>query len=162
MGKGGEDYGYKKLSDGKEGREKEITVFVEPLVIFMILILNAVIGVWQENNAEKALEALKEIQSEHATVISLSLRLVIRVPTDMRVTELISSTLRVEQGSLIGESEAVNKMNKIIGVETKIGKVHKQIYVASQNEEVTPLKKKLNDFVEVLTKMIGVICILYG
>ncbi|KAH9657617.1 hypothetical protein KPL70_023158 [Citrus sinensis] len=93
----------------------------------------------------------------------------------MRVTELISSTLRVEQGSLIGESEAVNKMNKIvpldrdiqwkkmyIGVETKIGKVHKQIYVASQNEEVTPLKKKLNDFVEVLTKMIGVICILYG
>ena len=95
-------------------------MFVEPLVIFMILILNAVIGVWQENNAEKALEALKEIQSEHATVISLSLRLVIRVPTDMRVTELISSTLRVEQGSLIGESEAVNKMNKIVPLDRDI------------------------------------------
>ena len=123
----------------------------------------------------------------------MRLRLVIRVPADMQVAELISSTLRVEQGSLTGESEAVNKTNKIvpldtdiqgkkcmlfagttivngncvclvtqIGVETKIGKVHKQIYVASQNEEVTPLKKTLNDFVEVLTKMIGVICVLYG
>ncbi|KAH9697226.1 hypothetical protein KPL71_023523 [Citrus sinensis] len=89
----------------------------------------------------------------------------------MRATELISSTLRVEQGSLTGESEPVNKMNKIVPLDidiqwkkmyTKIGKVHKQIYVASQNEEVTPLKKKLNDFVEVLTKMIGVICVLYG
>ncbi|KAH9779054.1 hypothetical protein KPL71_007570 [Citrus sinensis] len=47
-----------------------------------------------------------------------------------------------------------------IRVEIEIGKVHKQIYVASQNEEVTPLKKKLNDFGEVLTNMIGVICVL--
>ncbi|KAH9698514.1 hypothetical protein KPL71_024035 [Citrus sinensis] len=101
--------------------------------------------------------------------------------------------LRVEQGSLTGESETVNKMNKIvpldtyiqgkkcmlfagiiivngncvclviqIGMETEIGKVHRQIYVASQSEEDAPLKKKLNDFGEVLTKMIGVICVLYG
>ncbi|KAK9204170.1 hypothetical protein WN943_014428 [Citrus x changshan-huyou] len=49
-----------------------------------------------------------------------------------------------------------------IRVETKIGKVHKQIYVASPNKEVTPMKKKLNDFGEVLTNMIGVICVLYG
>lgn len=32
-------------------------------------VLNAVVGVWQESNAEKALEALKELQSEHAKVI---------------------------------------------------------------------------------------------
>ncbi|KAH9723135.1 hypothetical protein KPL70_006990 [Citrus sinensis] len=92
----------------------------------------------------------------------------------MQVAKLISSTLRVEQGSLTGESEAINKTNKIIPfryrysreknirVETEIGKVHKQIYVASPNEEVTPMKKKLNDFGEVLTNMIGVICVLYG
>ncbi|KAG2685669.1 hypothetical protein I3843_10G132800 [Carya illinoinensis] len=193
--------------DGDEGGEMEITAFVEPLVIFLILIVNAIVGVWQESNAEKALEALKEIQSEHATVIRdgkklhnlpakelvpgdiVELRVGDKIPADMRVLELISSTLRVEQGSLTGESEAVNKTNKAVqedadiqgkrcmvfagttvvngnciclvtqtGMETEIGKVHEQIHEASQSEEDTPLKKKLNEFGEMLTMIIGVIC----
>ncbi|CAN6581138.1 unnamed protein product [Malus baccata var. baccata] len=195
--------------DGEEGGEKEITAFVEPLVIFLILIVNAIVGVWQETNAEKALEALKEIQSEQATVIRngskvpnlpakelvpgdiVELKVGDKVPADMRVVELISSTLRVEQGSLTGESEAVNKTNKPVsedadiqgkknmvfagttivnghciclvaqtGMSTEIGKVHMQIHVAAQFEEDTPLKKKLNEFGEMLTMIIGVICIL--
>ncbi|XP_021289724.1 calcium-transporting ATPase 1, endoplasmic reticulum-type-like [Herrania umbratica] len=194
--------------DGEEGGEMEITAFVEPLVIFLILIVNAVVGVWQENNAEKALEALKEIQSEQATVIRdgvkipnlpakelvpgdiIELKVGDKVPADMRVLELVSSTLRVEQGSLTGESEAVNKTSKLvsedadiqgkrsmvfagttvvngncfclvtqIGMETEIGKVHTQIHVAAQSEEDTPLKKKLNEFGEVLTMIIGVVCV---
>lgn len=194
--------------DGEEGGEMEITAFVEPLVIFLILIVNAFVGVWQESNAEKALEALKEIQSEQATVIRdgvkipnlpakelvpgdiVELKVGDKVPADMRVLELVSSTLRLEQGSLTGESEAVNKTNKLvsedadiqgkrsmvfagttvvngncfclvtqIGMETEIGKVHTQIHVASQSEEDTPLKKKLNEFGEVLTMIIGVICV---
>ncbi|KAK4483147.1 hypothetical protein RD792_010327 [Penstemon davidsonii] len=197
------------LYDGDEGGEKEITAFVEPLVIFLILIVNAIVGVWQENNAEKALEALKEIQSENATVIRegkkisnlpakelvpgdiVELRVGDKVPADMRVLSLISSTLRVEQGSLTGESEAVSKTTKPvaedvdiqgkkcmvfagttvvngnciclvtqIGMNTEIGKVHSQIHEASQSEDDTPLKKKLNEFGEVLTLIIGVICLL--
>ncbi|KAH9770904.1 hypothetical protein KPL71_012521 [Citrus sinensis] len=88
--------------------------------------------------------------------------------------------LRVEQGSLTGENTDIQGKKCMlfagitivnenyvcsviqIGMETEIRKVHKQIYVASQSEEDTPLKKKLNDFGEVLTKMIGVICVLYG
>ncbi|KAL1545197.1 Calcium-transporting ATPase 4, endoplasmic reticulum-type [Salvia divinorum] len=195
--------------DGDEGGEMEITAFVEPLVIFLILIVNAIVGVWQENNAEKALDALKEIQSEHATVIRggkkvaslpakelvpgdiVELRVGDKVPADMRVLSLISSTLRVEQGSLTGESEAVSKTTKAvsedvdiqgkkcmvfagttvvngnciclvtqIGMHTEIGKVHSQIHEASQSEDDTPLKKKLNEFGEVLTAIIGVICTL--
>lgn len=193
--------------DGEDGAEKEITAFVEPLVIFLILIVNAIVGVWQENNAERALEALKEIQSEHASVIRdgkrianlpakelvpgdiVELKVGDKVPADMRVLQLISSTLRIEQGSLTGESAAVNKTTKAVpedsdiqgkrcmvfagttvvngncvclvtqtGMETEIGKVHEQIQEASLCEEDTPLKKKLNEFGETLTKIIGVTC----
>ncbi|GJV36653.1 calcium-transporting ATPase 1, endoplasmic reticulum-type-like protein isoform X1, partial [Tanacetum coccineum] len=116
--------------DGEEGGEMETTAFVEPLVIFLILIVNVIVGVWQESNAEKALEALKEIQSEQATVIRIGrkvssllakelvpgdiveLRVGDKIPTDMRVISLVSSMLRVEQGSLTGESEVVSKMTK--------------------------------------------------
>ncbi|XP_074564947.1 calcium-transporting ATPase 4, endoplasmic reticulum-type-like [Curcuma longa] len=194
--------------DGNEGSEMGITSFVEPLVIFLILIVNAIVGVWQENNAEKALEALKEIQSEHATVrrdgelipnISakelvpgdiVELKVGDKVPADMRVLQLISSTVRVEQASLTGENAAVNKTNHRvepedidiqgkecmvfagttvvngnciclvtqIGMNTEIGKIHLQIHEASQSEDDTPLKKKLNEFGDVLTAIIGAIC----
>ncbi|KAJ4770704.1 hypothetical protein LUZ62_054961 [Rhynchospora pubera] len=194
----------------KHGDEISITAFVEPLVIFLILIANAVVGVWQESNAEKALEALKEIQSEHATCRRdgqwvrdlpakdlvpgdiVELRVGDKVPADMRVLYLISSTLRVEQGSLTGENASVNKTNKKVdledtdiqgkdcmvfagttvvngscvclvtqtGMNTEIGKIHSQIHEASQEDDDTPLKKKLNEFGEALTAIIGVICVL--
>ena len=196
--------------NGDEGEEMGITAFVEPLVIFLILIVNAIVGVWQESNAEKALEALKEIQSEHATVRRdgkivpnlpakdlvpgdiVELRAGDKVPADMRILYLVSSTVRVEQGSLTGETDAVNKTNHKIeaedmeiqgkecmvfagttvvngtcvclvtqtGMYTEIGKIHSQIHEASQDDDDSPLKKKLNEFGESLTLIIGVICAL--
>ncbi|GKV01074.1 hypothetical protein SLEP1_g13664 [Rubroshorea leprosula] len=195
--------------DGEEGGEMEITAFVEPLVIFLILIINAIVGIWQESNAEKALDALREIQSEQANVIRdgkkvsnlpakelvpgdiVELKVGDKVPADMRLLSLISSTVRVEQGSLTGESEAVSKTVKPVpensdiqgkkcmvfagttvvngnciclvthtGMNTELGKVHSQIQEASQSEDDTPLKKKLNEFGEVLTMIIGLVCAL--
>jgi Ca2+-transporting ATPase len=109
------------------GEGHGITAYVEPLVILLILILNAIVGVWQESNAESALEALKEMQSEHAKCLrdgawdgSLAARELVpgdvielktgdRVPADCRVLRLKTATVRVEQASLTGESVAVDK-----------------------------------------------------
>ncbi|KAL0865298.1 hypothetical protein Bca101_044416 [Brassica carinata] len=134
-------------------------------------------------NAEKALEALKEIQSQHATVIRdgnkvsslpakelvpgdiVELRVGDKVPADMRVVVLISSTLRVKQGLLTGERTTAVNGNCICLVtntrmSTEIGRVHSQIQEAAQHEEDTPMKKKLNEFGEPLTMIIGLICAL--
>ena len=94
----------------------------------MILILNAVIGVWQENNAAKALQALKEMQSEtarclrngkwyHAVPAShlvpgdiIQIQVGDKVPADCRLLQLKTTTLRVEESALTGESKTLMKV----------------------------------------------------
>lgn len=110
-----------------EGSESGFEAYVEPLVIILILVLNAIVGVWQENNAEKALEALKELQCESIKVLRdgyfvpdlparelvpgdiVELHVGDKVPADMRVAALKTSTLRLEQSSLTGEAMPVLK-----------------------------------------------------
>eukprot|EP00922_Rhytidocystis_sp_ex-Travisia-forbesii_P044890 GHVS01066929.1.p1 GENE.GHVS01066929.1~~GHVS01066929.1.p1 ORF type:complete len:1128 (+),score=139.38 GHVS01066929.1:182-3385(+) len=103
------------------------TAFVEPIVILVILVLNAVVGVWQESSAEKALEALKNLQPELARCLRgrrwltinaeelvpgdiVEVRVGDKIPADLRVLQLKTTTLRTEQSQLTGESTSVQKM----------------------------------------------------
>ena len=65
------------ISFGLAFQEKNISAFFEPLLILLIVILNAIMGVIQENKAEKSLEALMSLSSPHARVIRDGLEQVI-------------------------------------------------------------------------------------
>lgn len=51
--------------DGEEG----LTAYVEPFVILLILVLNAIVAIWQDSNADSALDALKEMQAVESTTL---------------------------------------------------------------------------------------------
>ena len=100
--------------------------YVEPMVIMTILLLNACIGVWQESSAESAIEALASYNPDKAKVLRNGQMILIdakelvpgdiveiavgdKVPADVRVIEMQSTALKVEQAALTGEAQAVNK-----------------------------------------------------
>lgn len=104
--------------------EGEPSEFIEPVLILFIVILNAVIGLIQENKAEKALEALQNMSAPSAKVIRDGKEIMIPsskvVPGDIIVLEagdfvpadakLISSfNLKCEESALTGESVPVEK-----------------------------------------------------
>ena len=99
--------------------EKEAKEFLEPVLIMLIVILNAVMGVLQESKAEKALEALKNLSSPNARVIRDGVEQIIEasllvpgdiirleagdfIPADARLIR--SSSLKSEEAALTGES----------------------------------------------------------
>ncbi|CAO3616058.1 unnamed protein product [Mucor hiemalis] len=113
-----------------------------------------------------------------------------KIPADARVLSISSSVFRVDQAILTGESVSVEKQVEAIkddnavkqdqcnmlfsgttcvigkaraivvktGASTAIGDIHNSI--SSQISEKTPLKRKLDDFGDMLAKVITVICIL--
>ncbi|GER76746.1 cation-translocating P-type ATPase [Enterococcus sp. FM11-1] len=96
----------------------------EGLLIIAIVVINSVLSIVQEGNAEKALESLQDMNKQTATVIRdgkvttvESEQLVVgdilvlesgdAISADARLIE--ASQLRVEESVLTGESEAVEK-----------------------------------------------------
>ncbi|KIC93337.1 cation-translocating P-type ATPase [Flavihumibacter solisilvae] len=96
----------------------------DTIVILVIIILNAVIGFFQEYRAEQAMEALKKMAAPFSNVVrngSISeipaadivpgdivlLEAGDLVPADMRLIEIHS--LKINEASLTGESQAIDK-----------------------------------------------------
>jgi len=101
----------------------------DSIVIISIVIINALLGIYQEAKAEKALEALQKMASPTAKVIRNGYLDVIPtanlvpgdlvlleagdiVPADIRLIE--SSNLKADEASLTGESLPVEKDSNIV------------------------------------------------
>ena len=101
------------------------------IIILSVVIINAVLGVFQESKAEKAIEALQKMSAQHAKVIRdgkvvniKSEELVIgdvvlldagdAVPCDMRLFECAS--LKIEEAALTGESVPVTKYMNLLSL----------------------------------------------
>ena len=187
--------------------ETGATAFIEPSVILLILIANAVVGVVTERNAEQAIEELKAFEAENATVFRKGRLSIVeaselvpgdivevtvgsKVPADMRIISLLSSTFRVDQALLTGESISVEKDEKktsevdvvyqdktcilfcgtvvtagkargvVIGTGSRTAIGRIRDEMTEVEESQTPLQKKLDEFGTLLSKIIAVVCIL--
>ncbi len=111
--------------------------FIEPTIIIMIVVLNALLGVFQEAKAERSLDALKKLSTPHAFVHRNGKKTEIDakdlvpgdiiyletgsfVPADGRL--LTSINLKIDESSLTGESHPVDKFaDKVLHEETLLG-----------------------------------------
>jgi len=115
----------------EDDEREQVTAFVEPFVILVILICNAAVGVWQERSAEDAIDALKEYAPAMAKVFREGALIEInavevvpgdiveiavgdQVPADLRLLHIFSTNLRIDQAILTGESVSVAKKSEYI------------------------------------------------
>lgn len=104
----------------------------DTIIILIVVLLNAVLGVYQESKAEKAIEALKKMSAATSNVLRdghvtsvPSEELVVgdvilleagsAIPADCRILE--SASLQIEEAALTGESVPVEKSSEAIGLE---------------------------------------------
>ena len=114
------------------------------VVILSIVVINVVLGVWQESKAEKALEALKKMNSFKTTVIRGGAKQIIEanqlvpgdiielstgdvITADARLIE--ASSLQTEEAALTGESQPIEKdPTAIISEEVPLGDRINMVY----------------------------------
>ena len=159
-------------------------------VIVLAILLNVIMGFIQEYRSQKAVETLKTLITKHAIVKRSSeiktidsreltvgdiviLEEGIKIPADLVLIE--SNNLIVDESSLTGESEGVNKdiddeayMDSIvlsgnamgvvsdIGMATSIGKIAE---VVQQESSETPLQRKVDRLGKSLSAIAILVCI---
>ena len=121
--------------------------YADPVIILLVVTLNAILGVIQEAKAEHSLEALQKLSAPHANVLRDGTRTNLpsselvpgdiifleagnMVPADARVLQ--STGLKVDESSLTGESTAVEKHNnKVFPESTPLGDRSNMVYSTS-------------------------------
>jgi len=178
---------------------------VDALAIIFIVLLNAILGFFQEYRAEKAMQALKAMASQEAGVLRAGKQSRIPaeeivpgdiiileagnvVPADLRLIETFQ--LKTNESSLTGESVPLEKSTKTLhekhlplgdrknmafsgtavtlgrgrgiavatGMETELGKIASLLQ--EQEEEKTPLQKRMADLGKKLSLAFLAICAL--
>ena len=120
------------------------------VIILFVVIVNAVLGVYQESKAEKAIEALQEMSAATSKVLRDGKVMQVKsedlvvgdivlleagdaVPADGRLIE--NASLKIEEAALTGESVPVNKFIDIInlrdGKEVPLGDRKNMVYMGS-------------------------------
>ena len=125
--------------------------FADVIIILAVVVVNAVLGVYQENKAEKAIEALQEMSAATSKVLRDGKLVTIHseelVPGDVILLEagdaipadgrlLTSASLKIEEAALTGESVPVLKFIDAINLvdETKdvtLGDRKNMVYMGS-------------------------------
>lgn len=131
------------ITEGMEG-------LTDAIIILVVVVLNAAFGVYQEGQAEAAIEALKSMSSPLARVRRdghvkevdskelvpgdvVMLEAGDVVPADMRLIE--AASLKIEEAALTGESVPVEKdLSAVVAEDAGIGD---RVNMAYQNSNVT-------------------------
>lgn len=124
--------------------------FADVIIIIAVVIINSILGVYQENKAEKAIEALQAISAATTKVIRngklqvvISENLVVgdiiqleagdAVPADARL--LSSASMKVEEAALTGESVPIDKIMNILNLgdqkDISLGDRKNMVYMGS-------------------------------
>ena len=123
--------------------ERESLLPYEAMVIFAVVLLNAVMGYVQESRAEQAVAALRQMSAAHANVIRDGARQTVAaaevvpgdiilieegdtVPADARVIQSIA--LQTAEAALTGESLPVSKETVAITEEVGLGDRHNMLF----------------------------------
>ncbi|MBE6632794.1 MAG: cation-translocating P-type ATPase [Ruminococcaceae bacterium] len=103
--------------------------FADVIIILAVVLINAILGVYQESKAEKAIEALQEMSAATSKVLRDGVLRIVHsedlvvgdvvlleagdaVPADARILE--NASLKIEEAALTGESVPVTKMAEVI------------------------------------------------
>ena len=174
--------------------------YIDSIIIIAIVILNAIMGIIQEERAEKSIESLKKLTPKITKIVRdkktqeinaenlvpgdiIELETGNYVPADCRIIECFN--LKIEESSLTGETEPVEKNNQAIlkdkiplgdmknmgfmgsivvsgrgkAIVTETGMNTKIGKIANMiNEEETPetpIQKKLSE----VGKILGIVCL---